>query len=147
MDNKNPQKLITSELLANHRFNFAKDDKGGYDANEVDAFLDQLTKTLIHYEEMKNNEQELKNAYDKLFSDRDQILSRCAKLEADLNTFYENGYANKVLINRVQELEDKLEKLPDRYTEKLERIEKLLKKVIKHWTDGEDISNFEDEFF
>ncbi|AAB96187.1 DivIVA domain-containing protein [Mycoplasmoides pneumoniae] len=149
MDNDKKDKIILSGELTNHRFNFTKDGENGYSAYEVDRFLDQLVHTLTHYEAQRNREEEMKTAYEKLFQDRDEILKRCSKLEAELNNFYENGYSNRVLISRVQALENKIESLPSGQNDRLERIEKLLKRVIKHWTDGEDLSygDFDDDFF
>lgn len=122
-DNENNSK-ITSEQVINKQFNVS--NSSGYDPEDVDSFLDSVVNTLKFYEDNFARYQTTLNNFASVRERADSQDILIKKLEQEIKELYENGYNNKAMMLRVQNLEKDIQDRNNIINERWNKIEKVL---------------------
>lgn len=121
-------KKITAEEVYNKAFATAQ--RAGYEPTDVDNFLDRVVKTLSSYEESFRRHREIEKTFNDIVKKTELQDLTIKKLQSELKTMYDNGYANQAMMRRIQSLEEKISGNTPETEQRLQRIESVLQEIL-----------------
>ncbi len=110
---------------------FRQTNSNGYDADEVDEYLDLIVKKLYQYEKNLNRYLTSINNFASISEKTNQQDALIKKLQKELDDLYNNGYGNQAMMRRIQNIEQSVYERNAASEERLGRIEQAIDKILK----------------